>query len=138
MPLRQNCLSFIPVLKPVEMNGIELPDETRFRLLGLAFTRYMDWKPYIQSIAKAASRKVGSLYRAHRFLTPGSILYLYKSTIYNFGIGRCTILCTSQVEDWGDPNRIRNRYSTNTAMQTTHSNCTNNMLMILGIYQQRF
>ena len=33
-----------------------------FRLLGLTFTRFMDWKPYIQSIdeaAKAASRKVG-------------------------------------------------------------------------------
>ena len=39
----------------------------------------MDWKP--QSIAKAASRSVGSLYRAQHFLTPESILYLYKSTI---------------------------------------------------------
>ena len=41
----------------------------------------MDWKPYIQSIAKVASRKVGSLYRAPYFLTPESILYMYKSTI---------------------------------------------------------
>ena len=66
---------------PVEMNGIELPEETSFRLLGLKFTRSMDWKPYIQSIAKAASRKVDALYRAQRFLTPESILYLHKSTI---------------------------------------------------------
>ena len=51
----------------------ELPEETSFRLLGLTFTRSMDWKPYIQSIAKAASRKVGSLYRFQRFLTPESI-----------------------------------------------------------------
>ena len=71
-----------PHLVPVEMNDIELPEETSFRLLGLTFTRSMDWKPYIQSIAKAASRKVGSLYRAQRFLTPESILYLYKSTIF--------------------------------------------------------
>ena len=69
-----------PLLVPVEMNGIELPEETTFRLLGLTFTQYMDWKPYIQSIAKGASRKVGSLYRAQCFLTPESILYLYKST----------------------------------------------------------
>ena len=41
----------------------------------------MDWKPDIQSIAKAASWKVGSRYRAQGFLTPESILYLYKSTI---------------------------------------------------------
>ena len=46
-----------PRLVPVEMNGIELPEETSFRLLGLVFIRSMDWKPYIQSIAKAASRK---------------------------------------------------------------------------------
>ena len=63
------------------MNGIELPEETSFHLLGLTFTRSMDWKPYLQSIAKAASRKVGSLYRSQHFLTPESILYLYKCTI---------------------------------------------------------
>ena len=45
-----------PLLVPVEMNGIELPEVTSFRLLGLTFTRSMDWNPYIQSIAKSASR----------------------------------------------------------------------------------
>ena len=63
------------------MSSTELHEETSFRLLGLTFTLTMDWKPYIQSIAKAASRKVGSLFRAQRFLSPESILYLYKSTI---------------------------------------------------------
>ena len=63
------------------MSSTELHEETSFRLLGLTFTPTMDWKPYIQSIAKAASRKVGSLFRAQRFLSPESILYLYKSTI---------------------------------------------------------
>ena len=70
-----------PLLVPVEMNGIKLPEDTSFHLLGLTFTRSMDWKPYIQPIVKAVSRKVGSLYRAQRFLAPESILYLYKSTI---------------------------------------------------------
>ena len=70
-----------PLSVSVKMSGTELPEETSFRLLGLTFRQSMDWKPYIQSIAKAASRKVGSLYRAQRFLTPESILYLYKSTI---------------------------------------------------------
>ena len=50
-----------PLLVPVEMNGIELPEETSFRLIGLTFTLSMDWKPYIQSMAKADSWKVGSL-----------------------------------------------------------------------------
>ena len=70
-----------PHLLPVEMNAIVLPEETIFCLLGLTFIRSMDWKPYIQSIIKPDSRIVSSLYRAQRFLTPLSILYLYKSTI---------------------------------------------------------
>ena len=70
-----------PLLVPVEMNGIELPEETNFRLFGLTFTRPMDWKPYIQSIAKAASRKMGSLYRAQLF--PFSWIHLVSVQIYN-------------------------------------------------------
>ena len=60
-----------------------LQEETTFCLLGLTFTLSMDWKSYIQSIAKAASREVGSFYRAQHFLNPESILYInmYKSTI---------------------------------------------------------
>ena len=42
----------IDALVHVEMNGIELPEETSLRLLGLTFTRSVDWKPYIQSITK--------------------------------------------------------------------------------------
>ena len=36
-----------PLLVPVEVNGIELPEKTSFRLLNLTFSQYMDWKPYI-------------------------------------------------------------------------------------------
>ena len=49
-----------PLLVPVEINGIELPEEASFRLLCLTFTRSLDGKPYTQSIANVASRKVGS------------------------------------------------------------------------------
>ena len=48
-----------PLLVPVEMNGIELPEETSFRLLGLTFTRSMDWKQFIQSIAKECAKESG-------------------------------------------------------------------------------
>ena len=36
-----------PLLVPVEINGIELPEETSFCLPCLTFTPSMDWKPYI-------------------------------------------------------------------------------------------
>ena len=66
-----------PLLVPVKMSSTELHEETSFRLLGLTFTPTMDWKPYIQSIAKAASRKVGSLFRAHLVS-----LQVHHSTMY--------------------------------------------------------
>ena len=51
-----------PVSVPVKIKDIGLPEDTSFHLLGLAFTRFMDWNPYIPSIAKAASRSGLPLY----------------------------------------------------------------------------
>ena len=63
------------------MKGKELPECDSFRMLGLNFCGNFKWTSYIQSIAKAAIKKIGSLYRAREYLTPISILYLYKATI---------------------------------------------------------
>ena len=62
------------------MNGNLLTKSSTLRLLGLSFRTDLSWKPYIQTIAKSASAKVASLFTRH-FLTPDSILYLYKSLI---------------------------------------------------------
>ena len=70
-----------PFLPSVNMSGEELPENELIRLLGLYFTNTLDWTPYIESIALSAARKIGSLFRARAYLTPESILYLYKSTI---------------------------------------------------------
>merc|ERR1712215_258105 len=51
------------------------------RLLGLKFTPDLKWNSYIASVAKEASKMIGSLYRSREYLTPSSILYLYKSQI---------------------------------------------------------
>ena len=48
MPPKRKCFLSIaidPLLMPVEMYGIELPEETSFCLLGLTFTRSMEWEP---------------------------------------------------------------------------------------------
>ena len=66
---------------PVNMKGIEFPGSATFLLLRLTFTPKLEWKPYIQSIAKQASQRVGPLYRSQRFLTPETILHLYKATV---------------------------------------------------------
>ncbi|XP_065639570.1 uncharacterized protein LOC136072315 [Hydra vulgaris] len=63
------------------MNGNVLDESPTLHLLGLTVTSDLSWKPYIKPVAKLASAKVASLYRARHILTLDSILYLYKSQI---------------------------------------------------------
>ena len=63
------------------MNG-SLPEEKlSFKMLGLTFSSKLDWGPYIVSIAKTASKKIGALIGSMKFLSLEVALYLYKSTI---------------------------------------------------------
>ena len=57
-------------------------------MLGLTFSSKVDWGCYIISIAKTASKKIGSLIRSMKFLSPEVARYLYKSTIH-----RCMEYC---------------------------------------------
>ena len=70
-----------PVDIPISMSSKPLPNSSSLRLLGLSFSFDLTWTDYIKSIAKSASMKVGSLYRARHYLTPECILHLYKSLI---------------------------------------------------------
>ena len=66
---------------PILMSGHPIPESVSLNLLGLNFSSDMSWNDYIKSIAKSASRKVGSLYRARNYLSSECVLYLYKSLI---------------------------------------------------------
>ena len=50
-------------------------------MLGLSFSFKLDWGFYIVSIAKTASKKIGTLIRSMKFFSPEVALYFYKSTI---------------------------------------------------------
>ena len=50
-------------------------------MLGLTFASKLVWGPYIISIAKTVSKKIGALIPSMKFLSPEVALYLYKSTI---------------------------------------------------------
>ena len=64
------------------MNGTGLVESNSHdRLLGLTLTSGMKWDNYILKVAKDASKMIGSFYRSHKYLSPSSILYLYKSQI---------------------------------------------------------
>ena len=49
-------------------------------MVGLTFSSKLDWDSYIISIAKTASKKIGTLIRSMKFLSPVVALCLYKST----------------------------------------------------------
>ena len=70
-----------PILPSIAMGGVDLPESDSIRLLGLTLSKDLSWNKYVQLIATSAAKKVGSLFRARKMLTPESILYLYKATI---------------------------------------------------------
>ena len=63
------------------MDGSILEEKPSFKMFELMFCSKLDWVSYIISIAKTASKKIGSLIRSIKFLPPEVALYLYKSTI---------------------------------------------------------
>ena len=65
----------------MKMDGSVLEEKSTFIMLGLAFSSKLDSGSYIISIAKTASKKVGTLIRSMMFLSPEVALYLYQSTI---------------------------------------------------------
>ena len=66
----------------VKMGGSVLEEKSSFKMLGLTFSSKLDWGSYIISIAKTASKKIKTLIRSMKFLSPEVALYLYKSTIH--------------------------------------------------------
>merc|ERR1712035_111623 len=50
-------------------------------ILGLSFTKTLNWKFHISSIAKTASKKMGVLWRMHQFFSPSQLLTVYKGLV---------------------------------------------------------
>ena len=57
-----------------------LGGKSYFKMLVLTFSSKLNWGPYINSIAKTASRKIGALIPSMKFRSLEVAMYLYKST----------------------------------------------------------
>ena len=66
----------------LKMDGSVLEEKLFFKMLRLNFSSKFDWDCYIISIAETASKKIGTLIRFMKFLSPEVALYLCKSTIH--------------------------------------------------------
>ena len=65
----------------VKMDWSVLEEKLYFKMLGLTFSSKFDWASSVISVAKTASKKVGSLIRFMKFLSPEVALCLYIFTI---------------------------------------------------------
>ena len=63
------------------MNGRELDISSSFTQHGLSISSNLAWKPYIHSVAKPASQKLGFLSRPRGYFSPSHLLTVYKSQI---------------------------------------------------------
>ena len=52
------------------MEGSVLEEKSYFKMLGLIFSSKLDWDSHSISIAKTASKKIGTLIRSLKFLSP--------------------------------------------------------------------
>nr|CAH7761305.1 unnamed protein product [Callosobruchus chinensis] len=63
------------------MNNQALPRSHSFKLLGVSITENMIWHEHVSSIATAAGKKLGYLFRARKYFSPSYLLTLYKAQI---------------------------------------------------------
>ena len=57
----------------VHMGSSTLTESSELQLLGLDISSNLRWDNYISGIAKSASKRVGCLYRAQRYLPPDAV-----------------------------------------------------------------
>nr|CAH7746563.1 unnamed protein product [Callosobruchus chinensis] len=65
----------------VLMNNQALPRSHAFKLLRVSFTESMIWYEHVSSIATAARKKLGYIFRAKKYFSPSILLTLYKAQV---------------------------------------------------------
>ena len=77
------CLIGLITLVPIDgkMDESFLEEKSSFKILRLTFSSKLDWGSYIISIAKTASKKIRTLIRSIKFISPEVAICPFKSTI---------------------------------------------------------
>ena len=71
----------LPDNYPLFFNDTQLSPSSTLNILGLSFTKNLNWKFHISSLAKTASMKLGVLCRLRQFFSPYQLLTLYRGLI---------------------------------------------------------
>ena len=65
----------------IVMSGSTIPTKPTISMLGISISNTLSWDNHVRSIAKAASQKLGFLFRAKSYFTPQQLLMIYKAQI---------------------------------------------------------
>jgi hypothetical protein len=71
----------VPPLFQVNFMGTPLPPSDDINLLGLSFNREMSWRSHISDLTRAASKKLGALFRIRSFFQPSQLSRIYAGCI---------------------------------------------------------
>ena len=71
----------LPDSYPLYFSDTQLSPSHTLDILGLSFTKNLNWKLHISSLARSASSKLGVLHRLRQFFSPTQTLALYKGLV---------------------------------------------------------
>ena len=63
------------------MDGVTLEPESSLYILGISIHSDLNWSNHIKALAKAASRRLGVLYRAKKLFSSSQRFILYKAQV---------------------------------------------------------
>ena len=89
-------LSKTPPNFPILFDGSPVSPVSNINILGLNINNKLSWKPHITMVAKAASKKLGILFRLREFFSSEQLLQIYKGLIRP-----CMEYCSHIVEGGG-------------------------------------
>jgi hypothetical protein len=82
---KTQCTSFslkkLQFLPQINFNNSAIETSNSLSMLGITFHSDLSWKTHITSLAKAASQKLGVLFRFRSYFTSNQLLTLYVGTI---------------------------------------------------------
>ena len=74
-------LSKTPSSFPISFDGSDVSPVNNINILGININNKLSWKHHITTVAKAASRRLGVLFRLRKFFSSSQLYQLYKGLI---------------------------------------------------------
>src|SRR5678815_3678926 len=66
---------------PITFDGSLVSPVDNINILGFNITKKLSWKPHITTVARAASKKLGVLFRLRDFFPSSQLIQLYRGLI---------------------------------------------------------